>query len=141
MSPITAAIQKGRRWLDRFTRWEYRKAFPEYVNTHWEACRLQLEEHRNNPEALAEQVLDQLADGRKKMRLWNRGAEIFDEKQTVIKYLCPMLLQKGEEEFARQLRAAWCRRWPKDPFEIAGFEELDKSFVNVIMGITLKNDR
>ena len=141
MSPIVAAIQKGRHWLDRFTRLEYRKTFAEYVKTHWERCRPQLEEYRDNPAALAEQILDELEADRKKIRFWNRGAEIFDEKQTVIKYLCPMLLQKGEEEFARSLRDAWCRRWPKDPLEIASYEELDRSFVNVILGITLKNDR
>lgn len=141
MSPIVAAIQKGRRWLDRFTRWEYRKAFPEYVQTHWERCRRQLEEHRDDPAALAEQVLDELEDSRKKMRFWNRGADIFDEKQTVIKYLCPMLLQEHEEAFACALRDAWCQRWPRDPFEIAGFEELNRSFVNVIMGITLKDEK
>ena len=96
MSPIVAAIQKGRHWLDRFTRLEYRKTFAEYVKTHWERCRPQLEEYRDNPAALAEQILDELEADRKKIRFWNRGAEIFDEKQTVIKYLCPMLLQKGE---------------------------------------------
>jgi len=141
MSPIASAIRGSRQWLDRFTRWDYRKAFRDYTDTYWEPCRIQLDERREDLASLAEQVVRELEEGHRKARFWNRAALRFDEKQIIIKYLCPMLLANGEEDFAKTLQEAWSRRWPKDPFGIASYEDLDKSFVNVIMGITLKDDR
>jgi len=141
MSPIVSAIRDSRQWLDRFTRWDYRKAFRDYTDAYWESCRAQLDAGRDDLSAVAEQVLQELEEGHRKARFWNRSTLRFDEKQVIIKYLCPMLLAHGEDDFAKNLQEAWSRRWPKDPFGIASYEDLDKSFVNVIMGITLKDDR
>ena len=141
MTPIVSAIRSGRHWLDRFTRFDYRKAFKEYTAAYWESCRVQLDAGREDLTALAEQVIRELEEGHRKARFWDRGTIRFDEKQTVIKYFCPMLLDKGEEAFAKELQEAWSRRWPKDGFGIASYEDLYRSFVNVIMGVTLKNDR
>ena len=141
MSSIVSAIRSSRQWLDRFTRWDYRKAFRDYTDTYWEPCRIQLDERREDLASLAEQVVRELEEGHRKARFWNRATLRFDEKQIIIKYLCPMLLANGEEDFVKNLQEAWSRRWPKDSFGIASYEDLDKSFVNVIMGITLKNDR
>ena len=141
MSAIGSAIRNGRHWLDRFTRREYRKAFREYTAAHWEGCLRQLDTNRDDPAALAGQVIGELEADLRKLRFWNRGTEQFDRKQTLIKYFCPMLLAHGEEGFAKALQEAWGQRWPKDSFGIACFEDLDKSFVNVIMGIALKDDR
>ena len=141
MSPIVTAIRSGRQWLDRFTRFDYRKAFKEYTELYREPCRIQLDENREDLTALAEQVIRELEEGHRKARFWDRGTIRFDEKQTLIKYFCPMLLESGEEDFAKALQEAWSHRWPKDGFGIASYEDLYKSFVNVIMGVTLKNDR
>jgi len=141
MSALGTAICKGRHWLDRFTRREYQKAFAEYTALYREGCLAQLEAHRDAPDALAEQVLQELEGFRHQTRFWNRSAEVFDQKQMVIKYLSPMLLQLGEDAFAGALQRAWQRRWPKDPYEMASFDDLNRSFLNVIMGITLKDDR
>lgn len=141
MSAIGSAIRDGRCWLDRFTRREYRKAFREYTAAHWEGCRMQLDAGREDPAALACQVIAELEEALRKVRFWNRGTERFDQKQMLIKYFCPMLLAHGEEAFARALQEAWGKRWPKDSFGIASYEDLDKSFLNVIMGIALKDDR
>ena len=67
-----------------------------------------------------------------------RGAQRFDEKSTVVKYLTPMLLQQGEAAFSDRLHEAWLRRWPKDDYGQASFEELLDGFQNVILGITFK---
>ena len=134
-SPIASAIREGRPWLDRFTRREYEKAFRSYVDTYGAAC--QAEIASADPQVLAEAVLDELAEGRKNTRFWNRGAHAFDEQQTVIKYLTPMLLELGEESFSNYFHDAWCRRWPKDCYQQANFEHLRKGFVNVILGIRI----
>ena len=138
-SPITAAIQEGRPYLDRFMRREYEKAFRAYEKAYWGPCLQALDAAREDLPALAEQVLDELQEGRRRTRFWNRGAQSFDEKHTVIKYLAPMLLEHGEEAFAQLLKDAWCHRWPKDPYEQTSFGELRKGFVNVILGIQLKD--
>ncbi len=141
MSPIVSAICNGRQWLERFTRWDYRKAFRDYTETFWASCLVQLDAGREDLTALAEQVIRELEEGHRKARFWNRSTLRFDEKQTIIKYFCPMLLAHGEDDFAKTLQEAWSRRWPKEGFGIASYEDLDKSFLNVIMGITLKDDR
>ena len=137
-TPLASAIQEGRPWLDRFTRREYAKAFRAYVDAYGNDCHAQIETAAD-PAELAEALLDELAQGRKQERFWNRGAKVFDEKQVVIKYFTPMLLQQGDEAFAEQFRQAWISRWPKDSYEHATFEQLNKSFVNVILGITIPN--
>ena len=137
-TPLASAIQQGRPWLDRFTRREYAKAIREYVNAYGNDCHNQIETAAD-PAALAAAVLEELEQDRKRERFWNRGAKVFDEKQMVIKYFAPMLLQQGDEAFAEQIRQAWSRRWPKDSYEHATFEQLNKSFVNVILGITMPN--
>ena len=141
MTPIVSAIREGRPWLDRFTRWDYRKGFRDYTAAFWEPCRAQLEAGRSDISALAEETVRELEESYRKARFWNRSTLRFDDKQVIIKYLCPMLLAQGQEAFAKALQEAWSRRWPKDSFGIASYEDLDKSFVNVIMGIPLKNDR
>ena len=138
-SAIYTAIREGRPYLDRFTRREYTKAFREYEKTYWEGCHKELEENRENLQQLAIRVINELEEDRRRTRFWNRGAKAFDEKQTVIKYLAPMLLEHGEDIFADCLRDAWCRRWPKDTYEYATFETLKDAFLNVILGIQLKN--
>ena len=138
---LVSAIQSGRPWLDRFTRREYEKAFREYTGTYADLCLAEIEASRDALPALAEAVLDGLEAGRKKQRFWNRGAQSFDEKHTVVKYLTPMLLQQGEAAFSDCLHAAWCRRWPKDDYGQASFEELRDGFQNVILGITFKEKK
>ncbi len=137
-SPLSAAIQNGQFWLNHFTRREYEKAFHAYMDQFSKDC-LTLIQSTDDPTALAETVLGELEAGRKNARFWNRSEVIFNEKQTVIKYFAPMLLELGCQEFAEVFRSAWNRRWPKDPYEHATFEQLNKSFVNVILGITMPN--
>lgn len=137
-SPLVAAIEDSHPWLDRFTRREYAKAFRGYVQIHGDAC-LSLIRSAADTMILAEETLDQLEAERKKLRFWNRSGIVFDQKQTLIKFFAPMLLQLGCEEFADALKTAWNNRWPKDPYDHATFEQLNGSFVNVILGITVPN--
>ncbi|MBQ3487291.1 MAG: hypothetical protein IJA71_03295, partial [Clostridia bacterium] len=111
MTPIVSAIRNGRPWLDRFTRLEYRKAFSAYTEAFWEPCRLQLDADREYA-ALADEIIQELEEGHRKARFWDRGTLRFDEKQMLIKYFCPMLLAHGEDAFAKCLQEAWSRRWP-----------------------------
>lgn len=136
-SPLATAIQDGKPWLDRFTRREYEKAFRAYVDTYGATSHKQIEEAGEALSALAEAILDELEENRKHARFWNRGSLSFDQQQMVIKYCVPMLLEQGDEAFVNCFHEAWCRRWPKERFQTATYEQLRKGFVNVIMGIMI----
>lgn len=138
-SVLAEAIQKGRPWLDQFTRREYEKAFRSYVQVYGSPCHGEITKAADALPALAESVLDELEEGRKRIRFWNRSTQVFDEQQTVIKYFTPMLLEQGDTAFADCLHDAWCRRWTKYAYEQASFEQLRKGFVNVILGITMRD--
>lgn len=140
-SQLASAIRDGRPWLDQFTRREYEKAFRSYMQTYAQACHSEIESAGDELPALAEAVLDELVEGRKRTRFWSRSALIFDEKQVVIKYFVPMLLEQGDEAFANCFHEAWCRRWPNNVYEQASFTQLLDGFVNVIMGITFQNKK
>ena len=144
-SELLAAIQTGRTWLDRFTRRGYPKAFPEYrarfapaygeavLGTGGDEAALQ---------ALAEELLDGLAEGWKRQRIWNRAAVKVNEKQMMVDYLSPMLLgMEGTDcpRFAKVLRDCWEARWPKDPYFIVPYEQIAGGFRNSILGIDLAN--
>ena len=57
MNPFVSAIRDGRRWLDRFTRLDYRKAFRDYTDFYWEPCHAQLDAAGEDLAALAEQTV------------------------------------------------------------------------------------
>lgn len=136
-SPLASAIREGRPWLDRFTRREYEKAFRAYMDLYGAGCRQQIDDSGDRLQELAEEVLDELAESRRKARFWNRSTLAFDQQQTVIKYFTPMLLELEQAAFSDVFHAAWCRRWPNARYEQADYARLRKGFVNVILGITI----
>lgn len=144
-SELLAAIQTGRTWLDRFTRRGYPKAFPEYKARFAPAYReavLGTGGDEAALQALAEELLDALAEGWKRQRIWNRAAVKVNEKQMMVDYLSPMLLgMEGTDcpRFAEILRDRWEARWPKDPYFIVSYDRLVGGFRNSILGIDLAN--
>lgn len=94
---ILDAVQTGRTWLDRFTRREYPKAFQEYTArfgpAYLEAVRATGGEEAAL-QALADEILDGLEAGWKRQRFWNRASVMVNEKQMVVDYLTPMLLEQ-----------------------------------------------
>lgn len=136
-SPLASAIREGRPWLDRFTRREYEKAFRAYMDLYGADCQQQIDNSGDRLQELAEEVLDELAESRRKSRFWNRSTLAFDQQQTVIKYFTPMLLELEQAAFSDAFHAAWCSRWPNARYEQADYARLRKGFVNVILGITI----
>ena len=63
-----------------------------------------------------------------------------EEKQMIVDFLSPMLLEEPEPlcgRLAGMLRQGWADRWPKDAYQITTFEVLQKGFRNTILGIDL----
>lgn len=137
---LLPAIRERQLWLSKFRAHTYPNAFRAYAERfgplYGAAVRQRDEEELS---ALAEGLLDQLAEGWRRCRIWGRGARRAEEKQMVVIYLTPMLLESPEgSRLAELLRAAWLRRWPKDRYEIATCEEIQGGFRNAIFGIELR---
>lgn len=138
---LLSAIRDGGPWLSRFTRTGYADAFSEYVARYGDLFREAVRATDGNPSTLADALLDGMSDGWKREKLWRRGARRFDDKQMTVRYLSPMLLEIGEEDFARCLREAWARRWPKDGYQLASWRKLASGFRLTIMGIDMERRR
>lgn len=142
---LLAAIQTGRTWLDRFTRRDYPKAFKEYTAQFGPAY-LEAVQAAGGDEtalqALADEVLDGLETGWKRQRFWNRSSVTVNEKQMIVDYLTPMLLEQAETDcprFAALLQERWAVRWPKDGYGTATYAQLLGGFRYSILGIDLAN--
>lgn len=142
---LLPAIQTGRTWLDRFTRRGYPKAFKDYTEQ-FSPAYLEAVEKAGGDEAalqsLAEEILDGLAEGWKRQRVWNRAAVKVNEKQMMVDYLSPMLLGLEDTDcprLAELLRDRWAARWPKDPYSIVPYAKIVGGFRNSILGIDLAN--
>ncbi len=142
---LLAAIQTGRTWLDRFTRREYPKAFREYTERFAPVYGEAVQKTGGDEaalQALAEEILDGLADGWKRQRVWNRAAVKVNEKQMMVDYLSPMLLGMEDTDcprFAELLRDRWAARWPKDAYSIVSYARIAGGFRNSILGIDFAN--
>ena len=142
-SELCAAVWEAPDWLPRFERREYPQAFQEYQRRFAPLFAQAVGETEGDLtalEGLANDILDELEAGWKRRRFWNRGAVRVEEKQVVVGFLSPMLLEEPDPlcgRLAGMLRQGWADRWPKDAYQITTFEVLQKGFRNSILGIEL----
>ena len=136
---LCAAVWEAERWMKQFNRKEYRGAFrrygakfaPLYVQAVQEA------EDREGLQALADDMLDAL-ERRWKRRWLGRGALMVDERQMIVSFLSPMLLEQPDARCGRlagMLRQRWADRWPKLEYRITTYEVLCTGFRTSILGI------
>ena len=139
---LCAAVWEAERWMKQFNRKEYPGAFrrygekfaPLYVEAVQEA------EDLEGLQALADDMLDAL-ERRWKRRWLGRGALMVDERQMIVSFLSPMLLEQPDPlcgRLAGMLRQGWADRWPKDAYQMTTAEVLQKGFRNSILGIDLE---
>ena len=140
---LCAAVQAAKEWLPRFRKNEYAKAMREYRECFGPAYVRAVKETEGDLaklEDLANCILDELEAGLKRRRFWDRSAVRVEEKQMIVDFLSPMLLEEPEPlcgRLAGMLRQGWADRWPKDAYQITTFEVLQKGFRNTILGIDL----
>ena len=116
---LLAAIQDGKPWLARFTGKEFDKAYQEYRERYAVLFReAALADGEEGIEALAEVLLDGLAEGWKRQKPWNRSLAMLNDKQMIVCFLGPMLMEdpvcapleeKLREGWAAQIGRASCR--------------------------------
>ena len=142
-SELCAAVWEAPDWLSRFRRQEYLRAFQEYQKRFAPLYAQAVGETEGDLaalERLANDILDALEAGWKRRRFWNRSAARVEEKQVIVSFLSPMLLEEPDPlcgRLAGMLRQGLADRWPKDAYQITTFEVLQKGFRNSILGIDL----
>lgn len=136
---LLAAIQDGKPWLDRFTGKGYDQAFQEYRARYAPLFReAALADGEEGIEALTEVLLDGLAEGWKRQRPWNRSLVQMEDKQMIVCFLGPMLMEDPVcAPLEEKLREGWAARWPKEAYQSASREKIRKGFRPTFMGITL----
>lgn len=142
---LAAAVQDTRPWLEDFRRKTYESAFRAYCETFGPVYAQAVQAAGEvGLSALAAALLDELERGWKRQRPWNRTAVRANEKQMIVVYLSPMLLEQEEPgcgALCGVLRETWNARWPKDAYHTAGFSKIKSGFRNAIMGIELRGAR
>ena len=141
---LCAAVWEVPAWLPRFRRKEYPKAFQEYQDRFGPLYAQAVAEAGGDLaalEQLANEILDALEAGWKRRRFWDRSAVRVEEKQVIVSFLSPMLLEQPDPlcgRLAGLLRQGWADRWPKDAYQMTTAEVLQKGFRNSILGIDLE---
>ena len=136
---LLSAIQDGKPWLARFTGKEYDKAYEEYRARYAPLFReAALADGEEGIEALAEVLLDGLAEGWKRQKPWNRSLAQMEDKQMIVCFLSPVLMEDPVcAPLAETLRQGWAARWPKEAYQAAPLEKIRKGFRPTFLGITL----
>lgn len=136
---LLAAIQDGKPWLSRFTGKEFDKAYEEYRRKYAPLFReAALADGEEGVEALAEVLLDGLAEGWKRQKPWNRSLAQMEDKQMIVCYLGPVLMEDPAcAALEEKLRQGWAARWPKEAYKPASLEKIRKGFRPTFLGIAL----
>lgn len=136
---LLAAIQDGKPWLARFTGKEYDKAYEEYRAKYAPLFReAALADGEEGIEALAEVLLDGLAEGWKRQKPWNRSLAQMEDKQMIVCFLGPVLMEDPVcAPLEETLRKGWAARWPKEAYRAASLEKIRKGFRPTFLGISL----
>lgn len=139
IAALLAAIQDGKSWLDRFTGKDYDEAYREYRERYAPMYReAALSAGEEGLEAVAGSLLDGLAEGWARRRLWNRSLAQINDKQLIVCYLSPMLLEDPVcAPLAEELRKGWAARWPREAYRTASQSKLRKGFRPTLLGIPL----
>lgn len=136
---LLSAIQDGKPWLERFTGKEYDRAYQEYKARYAPLFReAALADGEEGIEALAEVLLDGLAEGWKRQRPWNRSLAMMKDRQMIVCYLAPALMEDPAcAPLEETLRQGWAARWPKEAYQAASLEKIRKGFRPTFLGIPL----
>ena len=141
---LCAAVWEADDWLKRFNRADYEEAFRRYQERFGPLYAQAVAEAGGDLaalERLANDILDALEAGWKRRRFWDRSAVRVEEKQVIVSFLSPMLLEQPDPlcgRLAGMLRQGWADRWPKDAYQMTTAEVLQKGFRNSILGIDLE---
>ena len=132
---LLAAVQ-DRTWLREFQRRQYAGAFAAYAEQYGPAYAAAVTEA--GADRLAEELMDALEKGWRQSPFWRRSVRQMEEKQMVVVYLSPLLLQNPDTvPLAEALARVWVTRHPRDGYRMAPWEEINAGFRNTILGFEI----
>ena len=136
---LLSAIQDGKPWLARFTGKEYDRAYQEYRAKYAPLFReAALADGEEGVGALAEVLLDGLAEGWRRQKPWNRSMAMLSDKQMIVCFLAPVLMEDPAcAALEEKLREGWAARWPKEAYKAVSLEKIRKGFRPTFLGIAL----
>lgn len=139
METLLAAIQDGKPWLDRFNGKEYDQAYQDYRARYFPLFReAALADGEEGAAALAEVLLDGLAEGWRRQRPWNRSLAMLNDRQMIVCFLSPMLAEDPAcAALEEKLREGWAARWPKEAYQAGSLKKIRKGFRPTFLGIPL----
>ena len=139
LDDLCAAVWESDQWMKLFNRSEYQAAFRRYEERFGPlyARVVREAEDLEGLQKLADDMLDAME--RRWKRHWlGRGAMMVDQRQMIVSFLSPMLLEQPDPRcgrFAGILRQCWADRWPKLEYHITTYEVLYSGFRTSILGI------
>ena len=140
---LLRAVRDTEGWMKKFNRFDYFNGFKAYTAQYGPMCmKLLCGMEEDAMKTAAGEILDELAAGWAKEKIWNRSNARFADKQMIIGFFSPMLLGLEEpkcQQFAEVLRDEWAKRLPKEAYEIASYKKIRAGFRNVILGLELKD--
>ena len=139
LDALCAAVWEADQWMKHFSRKEYPGAFRRYEERFGPLYAQAVREAEDlaGLQKLADDMLDAL-ERRWKRRWLGRGAVMVDERQMIVSFLSPMLLEQPDARCGRlagMLRQDWAERWPKQEYHITTYEVLCSGFRTSILGI------
>lgn len=136
---LLSAIQDGKPWLARFSGKEYDQAYQDYRARYASLFReAALADGEEGIAALAEVLLDGLAEGWARQKPWNRSLAQLSDKQMIVCFLSPMLAEDPVcAPLEKKLREGWAARWPKEAYQAGSMEKIRKGFRPSFLGIPL----
>ena len=135
---LLPAVKSGRIWTDRFTRFEYRQAFQEYVNKYSEMFIKEISSY-SSMDVFSDAFIGLIAGAIKKERFFSRSACRIDCKMTIVAFLCPMLEKKLGKEFAEAICSSWNNEFSGECISSTDYESLLNGFRNSVLGIDFEN--
>ena len=139
---LLAAFQNAGNWLGRFNVRNYVEAYREYCSQFAPMYLEAIQEY--GADELANALLDALEAGWKRQRIWNRSTARMDDKDILVRYFSPMLLdysEQGGDHLAAAVRDGWNARFPKEAYQIAPYKQILGGFRNTFLGIDVPDRR
>ena len=134
---LVIAVRCKRKWIDRFTRFEYREAFAEYKSLYAEAFLCELE--KSSPEEFADKYIGLISDSISKERFFGRASCRVDCQMTIITFLCPMLESIDASAYASSICTRWNKEFKDEKVSSTDYNTLLNGFRNSVLGIDLEN--
>lgn len=137
MEELLQAVKYSKLWVDQFNRVNYQAAFKKYKEN-FAGSFIKAAKEYCGIDALALCFVNAIEKSWEEEKFWNRKSVKIDEKMVLTVFLSPMLLSLEDELYinlANEISKVWNKRFPKDTYSVASYDEIASGFTDSIFGI------